>query len=54
MTPDQEQELVESAKRVAYLLDYLCRAVKAVAGKNLLVELPDFDPAPESIRPKRG
>ncbi len=45
MTPDQEEELVESAKRIAYLLDYLCRAVKTIGEKNLKIALPDFDPA---------
>ena len=53
MTAEQEKELVDSAKRIAYLLDYLCRAIKEISTKNLLVTLPDFDPAPDSIRPKR-
>lgn len=45
MTPDQEQELVDAAKRISYLLDYLCRAVKTISERNLKVSLPDFDPA---------
>jgi len=44
MTPEQDQELADAAKRIAYLLDYLCRAVKTIADKHLHVSLSDFDP----------
>ena len=51
MTPDQVQELVDSMKRIAYLLEYLCLAVKEIAAANLAVPLDA--PAAPSTQPKR-
>lgn len=53
MTADQDEQLVESVKRIAYLLDYLCRAVKEIGSRKAGVILSDFDPPSDSIRPRR-
>ncbi len=50
MTNEQEEELLEAAKRIADSLDYLNRAIKTLAGKHLNTPLPDV---PSASHPRR-
>lgn len=46
MTEKQDQELLDSIKRIEDLLDYLASAVKEIALKNGKIPLPDVPTRP--------